>query len=92
MDSAYELFDKSVHDLEDDQKLPPRDVMEEVCQTLLNVSCLREEGRFPTFRVCFIKPDSELLDTYIYSHVLLFKEPILFTTRELHKARTGTKC
>ena len=85
MDSAYELFDKSVHDLEDDQKLPPRDVMEEVCQTLLNVSCLREEGRFPTFRVCFIKPDSELLDTYIYSHVLLFKEPILFNTRELHK-------
>ena len=85
MDSVYDLYEKSVHVLEDDQKLPPRDVMEEVCQTLLNVSCLREEGRFPTFRVCFIKPDSELLDTYIYSHALLFKEPILFTTRELHK-------
>lgn len=70
---------------EEDQLLPPKDVLEEVCQTLLNVSCMREEGRFPSFRVCFIKPDSELLGAYIYSHVLLFKKPIEFTSRNLHK-------
>ena len=75
VDAVYDCYDKSVNNLEDDQKLPPKDVLEEVCQVLLNVSCMREEGRFPSFRVCFVSPDSELLDTYIYSHVLLFKEP-----------------
>lgn len=85
VDSVYDLYDQAVSDMEDDQKLPPRDILEEVCQVLLNVSCMREEGRFPSFRVCFVSPDSELLDTYIYSHVLLFKEPILFTARELNK-------
>ena len=71
--------------VEDDQRLPSKDVLEDVCQTLLNISCMREEGRFPSFRVCFIRPDSELLSAYIYSHTLLFSKPIEFNTREMNK-------
>ena len=85
IDAIYDRFEKSIYDAEDDQKLPPKPVLTEVCQELLNVSCMREEGRFPSFRVCFIDPDSELLDTYIYSHVLKFDQPIPFSTRNLHK-------
>lgn len=85
VDSVYECYENIVNIVEEDQKLPPKDVLTEVCQTLLNVSCMREEGRFPSFRVCFISPDSELLSAYIYAHVLLFKKPIDFGTRELHK-------
>ena len=85
VDNVYECYGKIVNITEEDQKLPPKDVLEEVCQTLLNVSCMREEGRFPSFRVCFVSPDSELLSTYIYAHVLLFKNPIDFGTRELHR-------
>ena len=85
VESICDCYEKSVHIVEEEQKLPPRDVLEDVCQTLLNVSCLREEGRFPSFRVCFVRPDSELLDTYIYAHVLRFQNPIPFHTRELHK-------
>ena len=51
VDSVYDLYDQAVSDMEDDQKLPPRDILEEVCQVLLNVSCMREEGGFPSFRV-----------------------------------------
>lgn len=83
--AAYDCFEGLNLSFEEDQKLPGKDVLEEVCQVLLNVSCLREEGRFPKFRVCFIRPDSELLSAYIYSHVLLFEKPIEFNTRELHK-------
>ena len=50
VDSVYDLYDQAVSDMEDDQKLPPRDILEEVCQVLLNVSCMREEGRFPRNR------------------------------------------
>ena len=85
VDSVYECYENIVNVVEEEQKLPPKDVMEEVCQTLLNVSCMREEGRFPSFRVCFIAPDSDLLDAYIYAHVLLFKTPIEFGARALHK-------
>ena len=70
---------------EEDQKLPPRKELEEVCHILNNVSCLKEENRFPSFRTCFIPPDSELLDMYVYSHALLFDHPILFNAFELHK-------
>ncbi len=85
VDAVYDCYDKVVPIAEEGQQLPPKDVLEEVCQTLLNVSCMREEGRFPSFRVCFIDPDSELLDTYIYAHVLRFKEPVGFTPRDLNK-------
>lgn len=76
---------RALHYLEEDQELPSAEVLGEVCQTLLNVSCMREEGRFPSFRVCFIDPDSDILHAYIYSHVLLFKKPMEFNTRNLHK-------
>ena len=85
VDAIYNSCGKLIDDNEEDQKLPPREVLESVCQTLLNVSTMPEEGRFPSFRVCFVHPDSELLATYIYSHVILFKNPIDFNTRELHK-------
>ena len=87
VDALYEYQgrERASRFCEEDQLLPPKNVLEEVCQVLLNVSCMREEGRFPSFRVCFIKPDSDFLSAYIYSHVLLFKKPIEFTSRNLHK-------
>ena len=85
VDAIYDCYHKLVHNIEEDQELPSKEVLEDVCQVLLNVSCMREEGRFPSFRVCFVQPESELLDTYIYAHVLLFKNPIDFRTRDLHK-------
>lgn len=82
---VYSSFDKLTCDIEEEQELPPQDVLVNVCQVLLNVSCMREEGRFPNFRVCFLHKDSELLDSYIYSHVLYFKQPLEFNSRNLHK-------
>ena len=81
----YEDNLRRTGEIEEDQKLPSRDVLEEVCQILLNVSCMREEGRFPSFRVCYLRPDSELLDAYIYAHALLFKKPIEFNAGSIHK-------
>ena len=71
--------------LEEDQRLPPREILEDICHVLLNVSTMREEGRFPSFRVCFIRPDSELLSTYIYSHASLFDAPLEFSEKELYR-------
>lgn len=85
VDAIYNCYENMGAAFEDDQKLPSKDVLEDVCQTLLNISCMREEGRFPSFRVCFIRPDSELLSAYIYSHTLLFSKPIEFNTREMNK-------
>ena len=85
VDAIYDVYNKAVPNAEEDQKLPEREVLDEVCQILLNVGCLREEGRFPSFRVCFIPPESKFLDAYIYAHVLLFNKPVGFNTREIHK-------
>lgn len=85
VDAIYKRFDDLILDIEEDQKLPERETIKEVCQTLLDVSCMREEGRFPSFRVCFIQPDSELLGAYIYAHTLLFQKPVSFQTDALHK-------
>ena len=71
--------------IEEDQKLPPEEALSEVLQVLLNVSCLREEGRYPSFRVCFISPDSKYLDAYIFSRVFLFHDPVEFSVSKLHK-------
>ncbi len=71
--------------LEEDQKLPPRKVLLKVCHVLLDVSTMREEGRYPSFRVCFIDPYSELINMYLHSHTLLFEKPIEFSTKELHR-------
>ena len=83
--AIFESYERLFSDTEEDQKLPSKKTLEEVCETLFNVSCMREEGRFPSFRVCFINPESTFLDAYIYAHVLLFKSPIPFNTRELNK-------
>lgn len=85
VNSIYDCYDKLFPNIEEEQKLPSRTVLENVCRVLLNVSCMREEGRFPSFRVCFIKPDSEFLEAYIYAHVLLFKKPIEFNSGEINK-------
>lgn len=85
VDAICKNYEEKALGIEEDQNLPSRDVLEEVCQILLNVSCMREEGRFPSFRVCFIDPGSALLDTYIYAHTLRFERPVAFTARELHK-------
>ena len=85
VNSVFDCFDELVCDAEEEQQLPPMDVLEEVSQVLLNVSTMREEGRFPSFRVCFIEPESDFLDSYIYAHVLLFKNSIEFNVSELHK-------
>ena len=47
VDAIYNSCGKLIDDNEEDQKLPPREVLESVCQTLLNVSTMPEEGRFP---------------------------------------------
>ena len=60
VDAVYDCYHKLNFNVEEDQELPSKEVMEEVCNVLLNVSCMREEGRFPSFRVCFIRPDAEL--------------------------------
>ena len=82
IDKYYEKISEKI---EEEQKIPPKEILKEVCSVLLNVSCMREEGRFPVFRVCFIGPQSEFLDAYIYAHAVLFKKPIEFRSGELHK-------
>lgn len=85
VDSIAECYERLFPNIEEDQQLPSRRVLLDVCRVLLNVSCMREEGRFPTFRVCFVRPDSEYLEAYIYAHPMLFKKPIEFNSREMHK-------
>lgn len=83
--TVCERFDSLENAPEEDQKLPPAPVLETVCHVLHNVSCQQEEHRYPAFRVCFIAPESELLDMYVYSHVLLFERPLRFNAFELNK-------
>ena len=85
VDAIYKRFDAAGNHIEDDQRLPSRKVLKDICQVLINVSTMREEGRYPFFRVCFTRPDSELLDAYLYSHVRLFEEPMPFSEPVLHK-------
>lgn len=81
----YEHLNESGLVTEDEQQLPPAGELEEVVSTLLNVSCMREEGRFSSFRVCFLNPDSDFLDAYVYAHSLKFGKPVPFTVRALRK-------
>ena len=85
VDAFYDSYEQSGYCIEEDQQLPEKKVLEEICVTLAHVSCMREEGRYSRFRVCFLKPDSELLSTYIYAHALLFEEPVPFMERNIHK-------
>jgi len=81
----YEHFNDSGLVTEDAQKLPPADEIIDLCSTLLNVSCMREEGHFSSFRVCFMQPDSDFLDAYVYAHSLRFEKPVPFTVKDLRK-------
>ena len=85
VNAIYKFYEKTFSNVEDEQQLPPKKDLAEVCEILVNVSCMREEGRYPAFRVCFINPESEFLEAYLYAHVLLFKKPIEFNKREIHK-------
>ena len=85
VDEIFKDYGRYSDNFEEDQMLPSRESLLDVCRVLLNASCLPEEGRYSTFRVCFISPDSEYLDSYIYSHVYLFSEPMELTTGKLHK-------
>lgn len=85
VEAFYEKYEESGYCMEEDQELPPKDVLTEVCQTLLHVSCMREEGRYSRFRVCFLTPESGFLEPYIYAHALRFETPVAFTPKALYK-------
>ena len=85
VDAVFQRYEFFQDRLEEEQQLPSREVLINVCRVLRNVSTMREEHRYPVFRVCFIRPDSELLDAYLYAHVLLFEKPIPFREKELHR-------
>ena len=85
VDDFCDCYNRSGLCTEEDQKLPPAEVLEEICQTLVHLSCMREEGRYSSFRVCFLSPDSELLGAYIYAHALHFEKPVEFNLRAIHK-------
>ena len=85
VDTVYDRYGVLGFAAEEDQKLPPREVLEKVCHVLLNVSTMQEEQRYPSFRVCFIPPESELLQAYLYAHTMRFETPIPFHAKELHR-------
>lgn len=85
LDEIYKDYEQYAGRIEKDQELPPKEALSEVLHVLLNVSCLSEEGRYSAFRACFIPPDSDYLDAYIYATVFPFSEPVEFNTRKLHK-------
>ena len=68
VDAFYDYYNCLGYAEEEDQLLPSRDTLVKVCEILLNTSCLREEGRYSSFRVCFASPESELLYSCQYSH------------------------
>ena len=80
-----EHFNDSGLVTEEAQELPPAEEIISLCSTLLNVSCMREEGHFSSFRVCFLQPDSNFLDAYVYAHCLRFEKPVPFTVKDLRK-------
>ncbi len=77
--------DRSGLCIEPEQRFPDSELLYQVCMVLLYASTMREEGRYSSFRVCFLDPESEFLEPYIYAHTVLFNEPILFDTREIHR-------
>ncbi len=85
VDAFCKCYEQSGYCVEEDQNLPSPDILEEICRTLINVSCMREEGRYPSFRVCFIRPDAEILDAYLYAHAYRFETPVDFNARDLNK-------
>jgi hypothetical protein len=86
IDAYFELYERLGAFEEPAQALPTKETLMSVCETLIDVSCMREEGRFSNFRVCFLRPENaDFLDGYIYAHKLDFENPVPFTTSALHK-------
>ena len=85
VNEIYLLSEQSGSCLEPEQKFPEPAFLTEVCRQLLYASTMREEGRYSTFRVCFIRPDSAFLIPYIYSHAVLLDEPVPFNMKEIHR-------
>ena len=85
IDEYYAQYNLLGELIEEDQRLPSKDVLTEVCSVLMNVSCMREEGHFSSFRVCFLDSDSDFLDAYVYAHRLRFGNPVPFSISALHK-------
>ena len=85
INEIYMLAEQSGSCLEPEQQFPEPAFLEEVCRELLYASTMREEGRYSTFRVCFIEPDSAYLIPYLYSHAVLLDEPVPFSTKEIHR-------
>lgn len=81
----YDITTKNGQYIEKEQNFPESCLLEKVCKILLYASTMREEGRYSSFRVCFINPKSDLLESYIYSHTVLFDNPIPFSTKEIHR-------
>lgn len=71
--------------VEKEQFFPQPEYLERICRELLYASTMREEGRYSSFRVCFIDPQALYLIPYIYSHTIFFKQPIPFCTKEIHR-------
>ena len=85
VDAFRDYYEHSGYCKEEEQILPPNDVLEEISRILLHTSCMSEEGRYSSFRVCFLSANSDLLDVYIFSHIHLFETPIEFKPSQLHK-------
>ena len=49
-----ELYTQEGYAQEEDQNLPSVEILNEICSTILNAGCIQEEGRFSSFRVCFL--------------------------------------
>ena len=79
------LYNNDGYTKEEDQQLPSVAILNDICSTILNAGCIQEEGRFSSFRVCFLKPGSDILDAYVYSHRLELETPVPFTVSGLWK-------
>ena len=53
-------------EVEQEQRFPEPDLLKRICRELLYASTMREEGRYSSFRVCFIDSESLFLLPYIF--------------------------
>lgn len=49
VDEIFKDYGRYSDNFEEDQMLPSRESLLDVCRVLLNASCLPEEGRYPPF-------------------------------------------
>ena len=85
VDVFCDSYNRNVQAPEEEQVLPSKDILIKICSTLLNASCIRDELRFASYRVCFLSGDSDYLDAFVYAHKLTLEKPIPFSVDGLHK-------